>query len=143
MTSSIPAKRKKKMIFGAFLGAIVLALTITWLELFSVLATDVDDLRVLMPDDLDFLIEIRDVPGFVDGLKETGFYSSLDTNDAFQSWWRSPEIRTDPAVVAIQQAWEQLKNPTVELPMGLELVPDITGTTLVVVPLERHRVSFG
>ena len=49
------SSKKRRIVIGAVLGVIVLTVTIVWLELFSVFATDVDDLRVLVPEDVDFL----------------------------------------------------------------------------------------
>ena len=123
---------KKSLLIGSGLGVLFLAGLIWFVSnVYSPFMEDVADLRVLLPEDCDFLIEARDFPTLVKGVEDATFYASLDRNEEFQNFLQSPEVRSSPAVRQLKKAFEQAASDKVALPAGIEFLGGVTGSQIV------------
>jgi hypothetical protein len=124
---------KKRLIIGSIIG-ILLASAGIWVSetIYDPFMGDVDDLKTLVPDDADWVIECADFPTFIKGLENGGFYGALNRNQGFHRYWSAPEMKNEEALKAVQTALEKLTDRSQELPGGLEILGDLSGTQIVI-----------
>ncbi|MEE9394234.1 MAG: hypothetical protein V3W41_17175 [Planctomycetota bacterium] len=129
-----PAK-KKRLIFAGLLGLLI-ALVAIWVfrHVYDPFADDVEDLALLLPQDIDFFVEIDDFPSFVRGLENREFFSRLDRNRDIQAFLSSPRVEETEFIPLLRNALREVNraqsNP--DIPLGLEVLGDLSGTQVVV-----------
>ncbi|MCB1236655.1 MAG: hypothetical protein KDM91_16425 [Verrucomicrobiae bacterium] len=115
------ARNKKRLIVGAVVGGILAVLAIWFFNtVYDPFMGDVDDLRLLVPPDSDYVLVAPDFPALVKGLENRTFFGRLHRNDAFQRYLGADDGRRQ-AVAAIRNAWRQLDRVSGELKLKVRV----------------------
>lgn len=131
MLETLKKLSRRRVIVICILGLLLASGSIYFCTtLLNPFATQIPDVLVLVPEDVDWLIEIDDLPGFLKGVENTTFYSALDRNNGFQKCLRGPEVTGGNWLPSVRKGFKQLTGTTWNLPFGLEL-SDIVGKQVV------------
>ncbi len=125
--------RRRRLIIGGVLLLILAAVsTFVFTQVYDPFAETVDDLLVLVPDDAEFVLRVREVKTFVKGVENREFWSRLHRNDAFQRFLERPDVHDAEAYRVLRDAWREITTGGgVTLPMDLDLVDDLLGEDVV------------
>ena len=124
---------RRRWIIAGVVGILLAAIAI-WVcrVVYDPFATDIDDVRVVLPSDLDWMAEVRDLPTLLDELDTGAFYTALDADPAFQRFLARPDIRTHPTLVGLRQMLRAMTEGDIELPFDLEPAGDVTGRQIAI-----------
>lgn len=128
-------KRRRRVVIGAVLGTVLAVVTVGFCDLiYNPFATDIPDLKSLVPNDAAWVVEVRDFPTFIKGLENREFYSRLDQDRGFQRFVNRQEVRRNPVVGALREMFRSVvdSSSTYEMPFGLEIIGDVSGVQVVV-----------
>ena len=133
MLAALKNISRRRLIMIVVIGLLIASVGIyTCTTIYDPFAEEIPNVLVLVPDDVGWLIEIGDLPGFLKGIENTAFYSALDRNVGFQACLRGPEVAEGDWLSAARQGFRQLTETTWTLPLGLEL-SDVLGQQVVLI----------
>ena len=94
-------------------------------------ASGVADPLVLLPADADFILSVPDFPSFINEIENRPAMARLLADRGFQDFLRTPEARTTGLPDAVRDAFHELGALSSSLPLGLNLLPDVSGRHMV------------
>ena len=122
-----PRKRwglRLAILLGLLLG---LAFVLFFVHIYNPFGASVDSPSVLLPPDVDFVLNFPDLPHFLSGLRDTDFAEAMKKHPGFQEFLQSETMRDQGLVEVIQNAFRKLDLLSDGMPLGLSLMPDVTG----------------
>jgi hypothetical protein len=128
-------RRRRRIIIAAVLGALIALLAIFFVNnVYDPFASEVTDLRVFLPDDLDFVVVCDDLPEFLEGLQGSEFFDSLDENQGFQDFLSSPRGQAVGAITKLRTLIEEINRVEsgIELPIDVPFVGGLSGRQIVI-----------
>jgi hypothetical protein len=129
---------KRRVIIAAILGLLLGSLAIwTFSTVYNPFMNDVPDLRAVVPEDVDWMIESRAFPVLVKGLETGRFYAQLDKNLDFQRWRSTPSVRESAAVKLLHRVFDNLNGDLPKIPGGIELLGDLSGSQVLIAGYDR------
>lgn len=132
--ASRPRRRSWKrwipaIILGLFLGLLASAFM---RFIYNPFARGVRDPLVLVPEDVDFVLEIPDFPSFVEGVREREAVQALGRHAGFGEFLKTPDVRETRVLDTIREALLQINLHRFELPFGIDLLGDVSGKRVLV-----------
>lgn len=125
-------RRLRRWIIAATVGVLLGLLVVFFFSsIYNPFTAGVPDLVALVHPEADFVLSIPDFPDFLGGLRERPFVAALRENPDFDELLRMPEIRRTGLPAQVQAAWAELDRLQGSLPLGLELLGDVSGRRVV------------
>jgi len=101
----------------------------------------IDSPLVLIPESADFVLSIPDFPDFLGQLRDRPFVDSLGEHEGFQQFLKTKSARDTGIVDTLRQAFAQLDEIGTSLPMGLDLLGDVSGAHVLICGYLPDRTS--
>ncbi len=128
-----PRRTLRRWLFFGALGALLGTLAVLWLSwIYNPFATSIESPLVLVPGKADFVLNVTQFPDVVDGMRERPFSRALKNHEGFQQFRETKDARDTGVVEALQKAFASLDELRTSLPLGLELLPGVSGAHVVV-----------
>lgn len=131
-TTVRPRFRWKRWALAGLLGLALGLGTVAFLRtVHNPFAAGVADPLVLLPADADFVLSLPDFPRFINEVENRPAVARLLADRGFQDFLRTPEVRGTGIPDAVRDAFHELGALSTSLPLGLQLLPDVSGRHLV------------
>ena len=134
---SEPKKKVRKprrwgLRIAIFLGLLIGTLGVLFIvNIYNPLEDSVGTPLVFVPSDVDFVVNVPDLPDFLQDLRDVPMARVMKEHDGFQEFLRSDILRDNGLSEAIQNAFRHLDKLSGQMPLGLNLLGDVSGRQVV------------
>ena len=137
-----PRSRLRRFIVFGTLGVLLGVLAVLFFShIHNPFGEQIESPLVLIPESADFVLSIPDFPDFLGKLRDRPFVESLDDHDGFQAFLKTKAARDTGVVDALRAGFAALDEVGTSLPLGLDLLGDVSGTHVLVCGYLRDRVA--
>lgn len=127
-TATPPRRGRRKLIVAGLLGGLVGAIVIFFfVRIHDPFGRSLASPLVLVPEDVDFLIDVPDFPRTVRELPEADFLARLESHPGAQRFLKSPFVTRTGIVSSLKQAFAEIDRIDASLPLDLNLLGDVSG----------------
>lgn len=128
-----PQRRLRRWIIASVLGLLLgLALILFLTKVYNPFGDQIESPLVLIPDTADFVLSIPDFPDFLGQLRDRPFVEALGDHEGFQAFLKTKAARDTGILSTLRDAFARLDEIGTSLPLGLELLGDVSGTHVLV-----------